>query len=116
MPTKPSSDASIYIPFSQARTHFHWYVFVFTHLCSFAITFVLTCIEPHAPPALARAQILALVRTGLCKLGIFVDQLGVKYQVEAHDTETIGEMKGGKWMAYAARALIVRFWEFTKVS
>jgi len=48
--------------------------------------------------------------------GIFVDQLGVKYQVEAHDTETIGEMKGGKWMAYAARALIVRFWELTKVS
>jgi len=28
--------------------------------------------------------------------GIFVDQLGVKYQVKAHDTKTIGEMKGSK--------------------
>jgi hydroxymethylglutaryl-CoA reductase (NADPH) len=44
------------------------------------------------------------------------DELGVKYQIEARDTETIGEMKGGKWMAYAARALIVRFWELAKVS
>lgn len=44
------------------------------------------------------------------------DESGVRYQIEARDTETIGEMKGGRWMAYAARALIVRFWELTKVS
>jgi len=44
------------------------------------------------------------------------DEFGVRYQIETHVTETIGEMKGGKWMAYAARALIVRFWELTKVS
>ncbi|OAX36835.1 hypothetical protein K503DRAFT_867290 [Rhizopogon vinicolor AM-OR11-026] len=43
-----------------------------------------------------------------------VDELGVRYQIEARDTETIGEMKGGKWIPYAARALIVRFWELTK--
>ncbi|KAG1813099.1 hypothetical protein EV424DRAFT_1417143 [Suillus variegatus] len=36
------------------------------------------------------------------------DEFGVRYQIETHVTETIGEMKGGKWMAYAARALIVR--------
>jgi hydroxymethylglutaryl-CoA reductase (NADPH) len=42
------------------------------------------------------------------------DEFGVRYQIETHVTETIGEMKGGKWMAYAARALIVRFWELTK--
>ncbi|KAG0708040.1 hydroxymethylglutaryl-coenzyme A reductase-domain-containing protein [Suillus ampliporus] len=42
------------------------------------------------------------------------DETGVRYQMETHVTETIGEMKGGKWMAYAARALIVRFWELTK--
>jgi hydroxymethylglutaryl-CoA reductase (NADPH) len=45
-----------------------------------------------------------------------VDERGVRYKIEARDTETIGEMKGGKWIAYAARALIVRFWELTKVS
>jgi len=44
------------------------------------------------------------------------DELGVRYQIEAHDTETIGEMKGSKWIAYAARYLIVRFWELTQVS
>lgn len=42
------------------------------------------------------------------------DEFGVRYQIETHVTETIGEMKGGKWMAYAARALIVRFWELTR--
>lgn len=42
------------------------------------------------------------------------DEVGVRYQLETHVKETIGEMKGGKWMAYAARALIVRFWELTK--
>ncbi|KAG1844497.1 hypothetical protein F4604DRAFT_84444 [Suillus subluteus] len=46
--------------------------------------------------------------------GFPADEFGVRYQIESHVTETIGEMKGGKWMAYAARALIVRFWELTK--
>lgn len=48
--------------------------------------------------------------------GFPADEFGVRYNIETHVTETIGEMKGGKWMAYAARALIVRFWELTRVS
>lgn len=48
--------------------------------------------------------------------GFPADEFGVRYHIETHVTETIGEMKGGKWMAYAARALIVRFWELTRVS
>ncbi|KAG1759153.1 hydroxymethylglutaryl-coenzyme A reductase-domain-containing protein [Suillus occidentalis] len=46
--------------------------------------------------------------------GFPADEFGVRYNIETHVTETIGEMKGGKWMAYAARALIVRFWELTR--
>lgn len=44
------------------------------------------------------------------------DNFGVKYQVEERQVETIGEMKSGKWVAYAARALVMRFWDLTKVS
>ncbi|EMD34668.1 hypothetical protein CERSUDRAFT_116857 [Gelatoporia subvermispora B] len=40
---------------------------------------------------------------------------GVLYEVVgAKQQETIGEMKSGKWVAYALRALVVRFWELTK--
>jgi hydroxymethylglutaryl-CoA reductase (NADPH) len=42
-------------------------------------------------------------------------EFGVKYHVEARQVETIGEMKSGKWVAYAARALVVRFWDLAKV-
>ncbi|KAI0064909.1 hypothetical protein BV25DRAFT_1799483 [Artomyces pyxidatus] len=38
----------------------------------------------------------------------------IKYVVENREAETIGEMKSGKWVAYAARALVVRFWDLTK--
>ncbi|KAA1473010.1 hypothetical protein DENSPDRAFT_822212 [Dentipellis sp. KUC8613] len=38
----------------------------------------------------------------------------VKYVVEKTEEETIGEMKSGKWVAYAARALVVRFWDLAK--
>ncbi|KAF8501845.1 hydroxymethylglutaryl-coenzyme A reductase-domain-containing protein [Gautieria morchelliformis] len=37
-----------------------------------------------------------------------------RFQVEPTQTESIGEMRSGKWVAYAARALIVRFWDLTK--
>lgn len=43
------------------------------------------------------------------------DEFGIKYSVEGRQTETIGEMKSGKWVAYAARALVLRFWDLTKV-
>lgn len=44
------------------------------------------------------------------------DDFGVKYHIEGGQVETIGEMKSGKWVAYAARALVMRFWDLTKVS
>ena len=37
------------------------------------------------------------------------------FQVEPALTESIGEMRSGKWVAYAARALVVRVWDLTKV-
>jgi len=40
---------------------------------------------------------------------------GVRFEVEAKQTETIGDMKSSKWVAYAARALVVRFWDLAKV-
>ena len=43
------------------------------------------------------------------------DHFGVKYHVEGRQVETIGEMKSGKWVAYAARALVIRFWDLAKV-
>lgn len=44
------------------------------------------------------------------------DSFGVEYQLQSRSDESIGEMKSGKWIAYAARALIMRFWELAKVS
>ena len=45
---------------------------------------------------------------------ILVD--GVKYDVDAGKRqESIGEMKSTKWVAYALSALVLRFWELTKV-
>ena len=42
---------------------------------------------------------------------------GVKYVVDAGKREeSIGEMKSSKWVAYALSALVLRFWELTKVS
>ncbi|KAL6300816.1 3-hydroxy-3-methylglutaryl-coenzyme A reductase [Sparassis latifolia] len=44
---------------------------------------------------------------------IIVD--GAKYVVESvKREETIREMKSGKWVAYALRALVLRFWELAK--
>jgi hydroxymethylglutaryl-CoA reductase (NADPH) len=44
-----------------------------------------------------------------------VDSSMVRFQVEPTQTESIGEMRSGKWVAYAARALIIRFWDLTMV-
>jgi len=43
------------------------------------------------------------------------DLFGVRYRIEGREGETIREMKSGKWIAYAARTLVVRFWELAKV-
>ena len=41
---------------------------------------------------------------------------GVKYELDAGKRqESIGEMKSSKWVAYALSALVLRFWELTKV-
>lgn len=42
---------------------------------------------------------------------------GVKYEVYKMKPEaTIGEMQSSKWVAYALRASVMRFWDLTKVS
>ncbi|KAJ4468808.1 hydroxymethylglutaryl-CoA reductase [Lentinula aciculospora] len=38
----------------------------------------------------------------------------VAFEVEAKQAEAIGVMKSSKWVAYAATALVVRFWDLTK--
>ena len=41
---------------------------------------------------------------------------GVKYSIDAGKRqESIGEMESSKWVAYAVSALVLRFWELTKV-
>lgn len=44
------------------------------------------------------------------------DSFGVEYRLQSRPDESIGEMNRGPWIAYAARALIMRFWELAKVS
>lgn len=43
------------------------------------------------------------------------DEWGVSYRVEGRKTQAIREMRSGKWVAYAASALLLRFWELAKV-
>ncbi|TFK49351.1 hypothetical protein OE88DRAFT_1646394 [Heliocybe sulcata] len=42
------------------------------------------------------------------------DSNGVSFQVEEQHSENIGEMKSGKWVVYALRALVMRFWELAR--
>lgn len=42
------------------------------------------------------------------------DAYGVRYHIESQPTESIAEMRSGKWIAYAAKSLVVRFWELAK--
>jgi hydroxymethylglutaryl-CoA reductase (NADPH) len=44
----------------------------------------------------------------------FHDQLNVKYHVEGRDGDAV--KKSGRWIGYAVRALIVRFWDLAKVT
>ena len=39
-----------------------------------------------------------------------------KFTVENPQSEPIRQMKSGVWVAYAARALVIRYWELAKVS
>ncbi len=56
--------------------------------------------------------------TALAKQSPFIsEEFGpIKYVIENPEQEAIAAMKSGKWVAYAARTLIVRFWDLTKVS
>ncbi|KAF9254299.1 hypothetical protein L218DRAFT_1082398 [Marasmius fiardii PR-910] len=44
----------------------------------------------------------------------YADENGVHFEVEAKRSQTIGEMKDSRWVAYAARTLVVRFWDLAK--
>ena len=74
--------------------------------------------EPGSSPVLTlsfkpgtREDWLGTLRT---EKSITVD--GVRYDVDAGKRqESIGEMKSSKWVAYALSALVLRFWELTKV-
>ncbi|KAI0305163.1 hydroxymethylglutaryl-coenzyme A reductase-domain-containing protein [Multifurca ochricompacta] len=54
--------------------------------------------------------------SALSKQGTFISEdFGpIKYLVENPEQEAIAEMKSGKWVVYAARTLVVRFWDLTK--
>jgi hydroxymethylglutaryl-CoA reductase (NADPH) len=56
--------------------------------------------------------------SALAKQGSFIsEEFGpIKYVIENPEQEANAAMKSGKWVGYAARALIVRFWDLTKVS
>ena len=55
--------------------------------------------------------------SALAKQGTLIsDDFGpIKYLVENPEHETVSEMKSGKWVVYAARTLVVRFWDLAKV-
>ncbi len=44
-----------------------------------------------------------------------VDEHGVNFELETREQETIGDMKSSKWVAYAARAFVMRFWDLARV-
>ena len=50
---------------------------------------------------------------------LFTDESGISFEVDSgklsSDTLAIGQMRNGKWVAYAARALVIRFWDLAKV-
>jgi hypothetical protein len=56
--------------------------------------------------------------SALTKQGTFLSEdFGpIKYIVENPEQEANAVMKSGRWAVYAARTLVVRFWDLTKVS
>jgi hydroxymethylglutaryl-CoA reductase (NADPH) len=50
---------------------------------------------------------------------VFTDENGIRFEVDSgrppSDALAIGQMKNAKWVAYAARALVIRFWDLAKV-
>jgi hypothetical protein len=47
---------------------------------------------------------------------LFTDESGISFQVEPpSDALSNGQMRNARWVAYAARALVIRFWDLAKV-
>ncbi|KAJ7599222.1 hydroxymethylglutaryl-coenzyme A reductase-domain-containing protein [Mycena floridula] len=61
----------------------------------------------------SREEFLATL-TKMSAKGGLVDQHGVRYELDTRQVETIGDMKSSKWVAYAARAFVSRFWDLAK--
>lgn len=80
------------------------------------------CFSAHTASPTTYTQTLTFVpgtredfMAGLVRSSSAVDGYGVKYEIETRQVETIGDMKGTKWVAYAARAFVMRFWDLAKV-
>ena len=50
---------------------------------------------------------------------LFTDESGISFEVDSgkpsSDALAISQMRNGKWVAYAARALVIRFWDLARV-
>ena len=50
---------------------------------------------------------------------LFTDESDIYFEVDSGkppaDSLAIAQMRNGKWVAYAARALVIRFWDLAKV-
>ena len=47
---------------------------------------------------------------------VFTEENGIRFEVDSGRVASdIGQMRNGKWVAYAARALVIRFWDLAKV-
>ncbi|PPQ64456.1 hypothetical protein CVT24_008466 [Panaeolus cyanescens] len=49
---------------------------------------------------------------------VFTDESGIRFEVDAHKATgehvSIAQMRNGTWVAYALRALVLRFWDLAK--
>jgi len=55
--------------------------------------------------------------SALSKQGTFASEESgsIKFIFENPEVDVLGEMKNGKWVAYAGRAMVLRFWDLAKV-
>lgn len=48
----------------------------------------------------------------------FVDETGVRFEIDlpkmGGESTPLGQMRNGRWVAYAARSLVIRFWDLAK--
>jgi len=55
--------------------------------------------------------------SAISKQGTFASEESgsIKFVFENSEGDILGEMKNGKWVAYAGRAMVLRFWDLAKV-